>query len=185
MALSIKKRNISLLHISLLITVITLSLLSKTSISQAREVINTIKDIQRSREALLSIPESQQDKQKINELQMQLDLTLEKGKVVSDNLKDQIINLKSEKETLKHEKAKLEQVQTALTSGLIGAILTSLVAIIGAVSNSKYSKSNRDYRKLEVIEKIHYLKNLGYIIPEKILTSNGVSLIKSTDISKQ
>ena len=48
--------------------------------------------------------------------------------------------LQSEVNSFKAERAQLVQVQTALTSGLIGAIVTALVAIGGAILNSKSSK---------------------------------------------
>jgi hypothetical protein len=62
----------------------------------------------------------------------------------------------------------LVQVQTALTSGLIGAIVTAIVAIGGAIINSRNSKPERDLKRLAVLEKAHELQSAGVSLPDDI-----------------
>jgi len=77
-------------------------------------------------------------------------------------------SLQSEVETLKTERAQLVQVQTALTSGLIGAIVTALVAIGGAIIGSRNSRPDRDLKRLAVLEKARELQSAGVQLPDDI-----------------
>lgn len=77
-------------------------------------------------------------------------------------------SLRSEVEALKAERTQLVQVQTALTSGLIGAVVTALVAIGGAIVNSRNSRPERDLKRLAVLEKAHELQGAGVQLPDDI-----------------
>ena len=78
------------------------------------------------------------------------------------------VSLQSQVESLKAERAQLVQVQTALTSGLIGAVVTALVAIGGAIVSSRNSKPERDLKRLAVLEKAHELQSAGVQLPNDI-----------------
>jgi hypothetical protein len=91
-----------------------------------------------------------------------LDAALKRGEEIN-------ASLQSEVEALKIERAQLVQVQTALTSGLIGAIVTAIVAIGGAIINSRNSKPERDLKRLAVLEKAHELQSAGVPLPEDIM----------------
>ena len=84
-------------------------------------------------------------------------------------------SLKSDVEALKTERAQLVQVQTALTSGLIGAIVTTLVAVGGAIMGSKNSRADRDLKRLAVIEKAQELQGAGMRLPDDIVKVYGSS----------
>lgn len=62
----------------------------------------------------------------------------------------------------------LERVQTVLTSGLIGAVVTAIVAIIGAFASVRASMPERDLKRLAVIEKARELRASGVQLPEDI-----------------
>src|SRR4051812_19848358 len=65
--------------------------------------------------------------------------------------------LRGKIEELEREKRDLEKVQTALTSGLVGALLAAVVAIGGALGKFWTSKAERDLKRLEVIDKMAQL----------------------------
>jgi len=56
-----------------------------------------------------------------------------------------------------------------LTSGLIGALVTAAVAVIGALTNFRRSRADRDFRRLEVLEKATQLQASGIGVPPDIL----------------
>ncbi len=62
----------------------------------------------------------------------------------------------------------LEQVQTVLTSGLVGAIVTAPVAIMGAVASARTSRAEWDLKRLDVVEKVVALKKAGVGVPRDI-----------------
>jgi dsDNA-specific endonuclease/ATPase MutS2 len=95
-----------------------------------------------------------------------LETALVKGKEINTSLKGQI-------ETYKAEKAELLKVQTTLASGLIGAVVTTIVAIAGALLSAKNSKPERDLKRLVVIEKARELKQSGISIPKDIELTYG------------
>jgi hypothetical protein len=70
-------------------------------------------------------------------------------------------------EALKTEKAELEKLQLTLTSGLIGAVVTAIVAILGVVLKTFSSRAEKYLKDLEVIEKIAALKSKGVTLPAK------------------
>ena len=82
-------------------------------------------------------------------------------------------SLQSEVEALRTERAQLVQVQTALTSGLIGAIVTALVAIGGAIMGSRNSRPDRDLKRLAVLEKARELEGAGIKLPNDIAQAYG------------
>jgi hypothetical protein len=90
-----------------------------------------------------------------------LEAALKRGEEINTSLQSQV-------ETLKVERAQLVQVQTALTSGLIGAIVTAIVAIGGAIINSRNSRPERDLKRLAVLEKVHQLQTAGVPLPDDI-----------------
>jgi hypothetical protein len=79
-------------------------------------------------------------------------------------------SLLAEVENLKEERARLMQVQTTLASGLIGAVVTAVVAIGGALLTAKNSRPDRDLKRLDVIEKARKLKLSGVALPDDIET---------------
>lgn len=76
--------------------------------------------------------------------------------------------LREEIKEIQKKKADLEKIQTTLTSGLIGAIVTAIIAILGIVFKTFDSRSERDLKRLEVIEKIAELKAKGIDVPENL-----------------
>ena len=84
-------------------------------------------------------------------------------------------SLQSEVDALETERAQFVQVQTALTSGLIGAIVTALVAIGGAIASSRNSRPDRDLKRLAVLEKARELQGAGVRLPDDIAQAYGVS----------
>jgi hypothetical protein len=90
--------------------------------------------------------------------------TISKGEKAIEELRKEVSNLQS-------QKAELQRIQTALTSGLIGALVTAAIAIIGAVFKAMSSKVHRDLRRLEVAEKLSELQSKGISIPADISKS--------------
>ena len=93
-----------------------------------------------------------------------LEAALKRGEEINSALQGQV-------ESLKTERAQLVQVQTTLASGLIGALVTAIVAIGGAILSSKASKPDRDLKRLAVIEKARELKQAGVSLPADIETT--------------
>ena len=94
--------------------------------------------------------------------------TISEGNTVVSNLNNQVAILEKQKTQLQKEKAQLEQIQTTLTSGLIGAVVTAIVAIAGALLKTKNSKVDRDLKRLEVVEKMNELTEKGVALPPDI-----------------
>ena len=95
-----------------------------------------------------------------------LEAALLRGEEINTSLKAQV-------EDYKAEKAELLKVQTTLASGLIGAIVTAIIAIAGALLSAKNSKPDRDLKRLAVIEKTRELKQEGVNIPKDIELTYG------------
>jgi len=91
-----------------------------------------------------------------------LESEVKAGETASNNLKTQIDSLNAEKQ-------KLLNVQTALICGLIGAMVTAAVAIACALSSFGRSRVDRDYRRLEVLDKAQALAERGLNIPTDIM----------------
>ena len=97
----------------------------------------------------------------------ELEQAIARGAAASQGLRGQI-------DTLKEEKAKLERVQAVLTSGLIGALVTAVVAVLGALSKFSGGRVERDLKRLEIIERAHRLTADGVKVPADILRDAGV-----------
>ena len=95
-----------------------------------------------------------------------LEQAIARGVAASQGLRGQI-------EALKEEKAKLERVQAVLTSGLIGALVTAVVAVLGALSKFSGGRVERDLKRLEIIERAHRLTADGVKVPADILRDAG------------
>jgi len=91
--------------------------------------------------------------------------TIKEGEQAIEELKNEVKNLKSEKDKLQNEKIELQRIQTVLTSGLIGAFVTAIIAIFGFVFKTINSKVDRDFKRLEVAEKLSVLNSKGVTIP--------------------
>lgn len=127
--------------------------------------IKEIKDASaEAREALAAAAQRPQD---TTPSSARLEAALKRGEEIN-------ASLQSEVEALKTERAQLVQVQTALTSGLIGAIVTALVAIGGAITSSRNSRPDRDLKRLAVLEKARELQGAGVRLPDDITQAYGV-----------
>jgi HAMP domain-containing protein len=97
-----------------------------------------------------------------------LEAAIKRGERASAGLWTQIKSLEAEKEALEDEKRALEKIQVVLTSGLIGALVTAFVAILGVAINFARGRAERDLKRLEVLEKSVELESKGINIPEDI-----------------
>jgi hypothetical protein len=95
-----------------------------------------------------------------------LEEALDRGKNINDSLESQV-------KALENERAKLQQAQTVLTSGLVGALVTAIVAILGAFVTSRNSKPDRDLKRLAVIEKVRELKAANVKLPPDLARADG------------
>ena len=90
-----------------------------------------------------------------------LEAAIHRGEAASAGLRDQIDQLQSEKRSL-------ERIQVILTSGLIGALVTAMVAIAGVLSNLGKSRAERELKELEILEKTWDLNARGVPLPPKL-----------------
>jgi hypothetical protein len=95
-----------------------------------------------------------------------LDQALAKGETINASLSSQV-------RALEEERARLQQAQTILTSGLVGALVTAIVAILGAFVTSRNSKPDRDLKRLAVIEKVRELKAANVRLPPDLAHADG------------
>jgi hypothetical protein len=95
-----------------------------------------------------------------------LEEALANGKEVNASLESQV-------KALEAERAKLQQVQSVLTSGLVGALVTAIVAILGAFVTSRNSRPERDLKRLAVIEKVRELKAARVKLPPDLARADG------------
>lgn len=95
-----------------------------------------------------------------------LEQALARGESINESLTSQV-------KALEDERAKLQQVQTVLTSGLVGALVTAIVAILGAFVTSRNSKPDRDLKRLAVIEKVRELKAANVRLPPDLARADG------------
>jgi predicted PurR-regulated permease PerM len=95
-----------------------------------------------------------------------LEQALENGERVNASLHSQVASLQE-------ERAKLQQAQTVLTSGLVGALVTAIVAILGAFVTSRNSRPDRDLKRLAVIEKVRELKAANVKLPPDLARADG------------
>ena len=95
-----------------------------------------------------------------------LEAALENGERVNASLHSQVASLQE-------ERTKLQQAQTVLTSGLVGALVTAIVAILGAFVTSRNSRPDRDLKRLAVIEKVRELKAANVRLPRDLARADG------------
>lgn len=95
---------------------------------------------------------------------------IERGERASAGLRNQIQVLEQQTRKREDEKRSLERVQVVLTSGLVGALVTALVAILGMFLNVARGRAERDLKRLEVLEKCAQLESRGIQIPVEIRT---------------
>ena len=95
-----------------------------------------------------------------------LEQALARGESINESLHSQV-------KALEDERAKLQQAQTILTSGLVGALVTAIVAILGAFVTSRNSKPDRDLKRLAVIEKVRELKAANVRLPPDLARADG------------
>jgi hypothetical protein len=119
-------------------------------------------EIDRAVEAVKAVIRSG-NRQPMDEAHMQrLELAIAEGEKASERLRKEITDLE-------REKNELERVQTILASGLIGVLVTAVVAVLGALSSRGRSKAERDLKRLEVLEKARNLQKSGIDIPADII----------------
>jgi len=104
-----------------------------------------------------------------------LEDAIKRGEQASKQLWVDIERLESEKKALQAEVRNLERIQTVLTSGLIGALVTAAVAILGIFTTARRSRADRDLKRLEVLEKATELKSKGVGVPMDIQTAYEVA----------
>lgn len=115
-------------------------------------------------ERLRNVPDDGSQRGQLDELHK----AIAEGDAASKQLRDEIHQLEVQKEKLQAEKADLQRVQTILSSGLIAAAITAFVAIVGLFVNMQRSRADRDFRRLEVIEKAFELNQRGLPVPPDI-----------------
>ena len=105
---------------------------------------------------------------------VRLETALKRGEQINTSLRTQI-------EALETERAKLVQIQAVLTSGLVGALVTAIVAIAGAFVTSRNSRPDRDLKRLTVLEKVQELQQAGIQLPPDITKNYIASKHKRID----
>ncbi len=95
-----------------------------------------------------------------------LEDALANGERINNSLKDQV-------KALEEESRKLQEAQIVLKSGLVGALVTAIVAILGAFVTSRNSRPERDLKRLAVIEKVRELKAANVKLPPDLARADG------------
>ena len=147
-----------------LLIVATLTLTAALAASSAGAEI--ARDIERRTEDLRAATSS--DDSATNEKVLALQAAIKRGEQASAGLWSQIKSLEAEKEALENEKRALEKIQVVLTSGLIGALVTAFVAILGVFLNLSRGRAERDLKRLEVLAKTVELESKGIPVPADI-----------------
>ena len=75
---------------------------------------------------------------------------------------------KSARQALSDELNRYKNLQLALTSGLVAALLTAIGALATLFVTSRNSKAERDLKRLEVVEKGEQMRGKGIEIPSDI-----------------
>jgi predicted RNase H-like nuclease (RuvC/YqgF family) len=131
----------------------------------ARDIESKTEDLRRAMDA-----EDPQVRTKIRELEE----AIRRGEGASKDLWSNIEELEQQKASLQAENSKLEKIQTVMASGLIGALVTATVAILGVFGNLRRSRAERDLRRLEVVEKARELEGKGVPVPTDIRNEYGL-----------
>jgi len=97
-----------------------------------------------------------------------LQAAIKRGEQASAGLWTQIKTLEEQKAALENEKRALEKIQVVLTSGLIGALVTAFVAVLGTFLNFSRGRAERDLKRLEVLETALELESKGVHVPADI-----------------
>jgi len=97
-----------------------------------------------------------------------LQAAIKRGEQASAGLWTQIKTLEEQKAALENKKRALEKIQVVLTSGLIGALVTAFVAVLGTFLNFSRGRAERDLKRLEVLEKALELESKGVHVPADI-----------------
>jgi len=82
--------------------------------------------------------------------------------------------LQKEKQALLDANQRLERTQIVLGSGLIGALVTAVVGILGAITSSRRSRADSDLKRLEVIVRARELQQKGVPLPSDIVQGYGL-----------
>ncbi|MEM7358949.1 MAG: hypothetical protein AAF431_07625 [Pseudomonadota bacterium] len=135
--------------------------------AEVEKIVEALKDDSRSTGASDAI-----DRKSIQ----RLSAALERGEQINSSLEEQVAKYKAEKE-------ELLKVQTMLSSGLIGALVTAFVAIAGAIISAKSSKPERDLKRLSVIEKAMKLRQEGASLPRDIEVNYVGESDSNTDVT--
>lgn len=90
-----------------------------------------------------------------------LEAAIARGEAASSELRKEI-------EAYKQQAAELRESRNLLASGLVGAVVTAIVAIMGALTNARRSRAERDLKRLEVLEKALELRARGVRLPDDI-----------------
>jgi hypothetical protein len=83
--------------------------------------------------------------------------------------------LQKEKQALIEANQRLERTQIVLGSGLIGALVTAVVGIFGAVTSSRRSRADSDLKRLDVIVRARELQQKGVPLPSDIVQGYGLA----------
>ena len=118
------------------------------------------------REAISELRERLRNAENTEEVVAIAEETIQKGERTMEDLRKEV-------QKLENEKAELERIQTALTSGLIGAVVTAVIAVIGFIFKDMSSTVDRDLKRLEVAEKLSELESKGVLIPGDIRKKYG------------
>ena len=95
-----------------------------------------------------------------------LEAALANGERINASLTEQV-------KKLEDERNKLQEAQTVLKSGLVGALVTAVVAILGAFVTSRNSRPERDLKRLAVIEKVRELKAANVKLPPDLARADA------------
>ncbi len=147
--------NNTMTRLGLILVVVTLLSLPAVAIDAA------IKDVRNELDQIAARGNTPSDA-------AELSAVVKRAQAVIADGESTVAKLTSKNLALEKETADLRQIQTALTSGLIGAIVTAIVAIAGVIVKTMGSRIDRDIKRLELAEKIASLASKGVSIPEDI-----------------
>jgi hypothetical protein len=91
----------------------------------------------------------------------ELDRAIQAGNSAKQALNDELTKYND-------EITRYKNLQIALTSGLVAALLTAIGAVITLLVTSRNSKPERDLKRLEVVEKSAQMRSKGIDIPSDI-----------------
>jgi len=145
---------------------ITATLALTAALATASASAEIARDIERRTEDLRAATSS--DDSATSEKVLALQAAIKRGEQASAGLWTQIKTLEEQKAALENEKRALEKIQVVLTSGLIGALVTAFVAVLGTFLNFSRGRAERDLKRLEVLETALELESKGVNVPADI-----------------